>query len=59
MTQEEKQAWAKAMAEAMAKAQPVVVAEQKKQQRVESVGAAKSLLTLANPWLHAPNKSLD
>jgi hypothetical protein len=57
MTQEEKQArWARAMAEAMAKAQQPVVAEQ--QQRVESADRAKSLLTPPNSWLFTP-KSLD
>mgnify|MGYP001278840966 CR=1 FL=1 len=56
MTQEEKQAWAKAMAEAMAKAQQPVVVQQKKS--VESATRAKSLLTPANSWLYTP-KSLD
>ena len=58
MTQEEKQArWARAMAEAITKAQQPVVVQQK--QRVESADRAKSLLTPPNSWLHAPKESLD
>lgn len=56
MTQEEKQAWAKAMAEAMAKAQQPVVVQ--REQRVVSADTAKSLLTPVNSWLYTP-KSQD
>ncbi len=61
MTQEEKRlAWAKAIAEAMAKAQQPVVAKKKRERvRVVSADTAKSLLTPVNSWLHAPKESLD